>query len=115
MERAEGRRQLSTAERITALSRVGPALMLELNETRLLHFIAQTACDLTGAAFAAFRLRPLHQEGQPLVPSEGNLFHLAAVVGATPEQEALFRHMPLEGEGLLAPLFHQGVPVLIAD
>jgi len=115
MERAEGRRQLSTAERIAALSRVGVALMLELNETRLLHFIAQTACELTGAAFAAFDLRPLNKEGQPLVPSEGNRFHLAAVVGVTPEQEAFFRHMPSGGEGLLAPIFHQGVPVLVAD
>jgi len=94
---------------------VGVALMLELNETRLLHFIAQTACELTGAAFAAFDLRPLNKEGQPQVPSEGNRFHLAAVVGVTPEQEAFFRHMPSGGEGLLAPIFHQGVPVLVAD
>ncbi len=115
MKRVEGSRQLSTAERIAALRRVGVALMLELNETRLLHFIAQTACELTGAAFAAFALRPLNKEGQPLVPSEGNRFHLAAVVGVTPEQEAFFRHRPAAGEGLLAPIFHQGVPVLVAD
>src|SRR5258708_13488159 len=89
--------------------------MLELNETRLLHFIAQTACELTGAAFAAFDLRPLNKEGQPPVPSEGNRFRLAVVVGVTPEQEAFFRHMPSGGEGLLAPIFHQGVPVLVAD
>ena len=115
MKRVEDHRQLSTADRMAALSRVGPALMLELNETRLLHFIAQTACDLTGAAFAAFRLRPLNEESQLLVPSEGNRFRLAAVVGVTPEQEAFFRHMPSEGEGLVAPIFHQGVPVLVAD
>jgi signal transduction histidine kinase/GAF domain-containing protein len=115
MKRVEDRRRLSTAERIAALSRVGVALMLELNETRLLHFIAQTACELTGAAFAAFDLRPLNKEGQPLVPSEGNRFHLAAVVGVTPKQEAFFRHMPSGGEGLLAPIFHQGVSVLVAD
>src|SRR6266446_4431481 len=115
MKRVEGSRQLSTAERIAALRRVGVALMLVLNETRLLHFIAQTACELTGAAFAAFALRPLNKEGQPLVPSEGNRFHLAAVVGVTPEQEAFFRHRPAAGEGLLAPIFHQGVPVLVAD
>jgi len=100
---------------MAALSRVGVTLMLELNETRLLHFIAQTACDLTGAAFTAFSLRPLNQEGQPLVPSEGKPFHLAAAVGVTPEQEAFFRHMPSGGEGLLAPLFHQSVPVLVSD
>jgi signal transduction histidine kinase len=115
MKQGEDRRQLSTAERIAALRRVGVALMLELNETRLLHFIAQTACELTGAAFAAFALRPLNKEGQPLVPSEGNRFHLAAVVGVTPKHAAFFRHRPTAGEGLLAPIFHQGVPVLVAD
>lgn len=93
----------------------GIGLMVESNETRLLHFIVQTACKLTGAAFAALSLRPLNKEGQPLMPSEGKRFHLAAAVGVTPEQEVFFRHMSLGGEGLLAPLFHQGVPVLITD
>src|SRR5450759_2967854 len=115
MEHNEGSSQLSTAERFAALSRVGTALMSELDEARLLHLIAETACDLTGATFAAFTLRPVNEEGQPLVPSEGNLFHLAAVVGVTPEQEALFRHMPLGGEGLLAPILRYGVPVRVAN
>src|SRR5258706_3223376 len=115
MKRVEDRRQLSTAERIAVSSRVDVALMLEMNETDLLHFIAQTACELTGAAFAAFTLRSLNKEGQPLEPSEGKRFQLAAVVGITPQQEAFFRHMSSGGEGLLAPLFHQGVPVLVAD
>ncbi len=105
----------TAAERFLALSQVGTALMSELDESRLLRLIAQTACDLTGAAFAAFSLRPINDEGQPLVPSEGQFFHLAAVVGVTAEQEALFRRMPLGGEGLLAPIFRQGVPVLIPD
>ncbi len=47
--------------------------------------------------------------------SEGNLFHLAAVVGVTKEQERLFRRMPLGGEGLLAPIFRYGVPVCVPD
>src|SRR5438309_12057334 len=115
MEHNEGSPQLSTAERFAALSRVGTALMSELDESRLLHFIAETACNLTGATFAAFTLRPVNEEGRPLVPSEGNMFHLAAVVGVTPEQEALFRHMPLGGEGLLAPIFRHGVPVRVPD
>src|SRR5258708_74733 len=84
--------------RFAALSRVGAALLAERDEGRLLHLIAQTACELTGASFAAFSLRPLDDSGQPLVPSEGNLFHLAAVVGVSQEQEALFRHTPLGGE-----------------
>lgn len=104
------------AERFAALNRIGTALVKELvEEERLLHLIAQTARDLTGAEFAAFTLRPVNELGQPLVVSEGNLFHLAAVVGVTKEQESLFRRMPLGGEGLLAPIFRHGVPVLVSD
>ncbi|HEY7413846.1 MAG TPA: DUF4118 domain-containing protein, partial [Ktedonobacteraceae bacterium] len=103
------------AQRLILLNRVGTALTGELDEKRLLHLIAETACSLTGAAFAAFTLRPVNELGQPLGPSEGNLFHLAAVVGVTEEQERLFRRVPLGGEGLLAPIFRQGVPVLVDD
>ncbi len=115
MQPTENSTQHITAERYAALSRVGTALMSELDESRLLHMIAETACELTGATFAAFTLRPLDEQGQPLVASEGNLFHLAAVVGVTKQQEALFRRMSLGGEGLLAPIFRQGVSVLVPD
>jgi signal transduction histidine kinase len=108
-------RQHATAERYAALSRIGTALMSELDEAPLLHMIADTARELTGATFAAFTLRPVDEEGQPLVASEGNLFHLAAVVGVTKAQEELFRRMPLGGEGLLTPIFRQGISVLIPD
>ncbi|HLZ20842.1 MAG TPA: ATP-binding protein [Ktedonobacterales bacterium] len=103
------------ALRYAALNTIGTALSGELDEGRLLNLIAQTARDLTGAGFAAFTLRPVDALGRPLVPAEGNLFHLAAVVGVTPEQEALFRRVPLGGEGLLAPIFRHGVPVRVAD
>jgi len=115
MERVDANKQLSTAERFAALSRVGTALMSERDDSRLLHLIAETACNLTGAQFAAFSLRPVDEMGQALVPSEGNLFHLAAVVGVTKEQEALFRRTPLGGEGLLAPIFRHGVSVRVPD
>ncbi len=105
----------SMAERFAALNRVGIALMSELDEARLLHMIAETACSLTDATFAAFTLRPVNETGQPIGPSEGNHFYLAAVVGVTQEQEELFRRMPLGGEGLLTPIFRHGVPVLVAD
>ena len=107
--------QALTAQHFLALSQVGAALMRELDEERLLQLIAQTACEVTGATFAAFSLRPVDEEGQPPVASEGALFHLVAVVGVTSEQEELFRRMPLRGEGLLAPIFRQGVPVRVAD
>lgn len=103
------------AARLAALNRVGSALSRELNEQRLLDLIARTARDLTGAQFAAFTLRPLNALGEPLVPSEGNLFHLAAIVGVTEQQEEMFKRAPLGGEGLLAPIFRHGVPVRIGD
>jgi len=103
------------ATQLSALNRVGTALVRELDEDRLLHLIAETARDLTGAGFAAFTLRPVNELGQPAVPSEGNFFHLAAAVGVTKEQERLFRRMPLGGEGLLAPIFRYGVPVRVPD
>lgn len=105
----------SMTERFAALSRVGTALLTERDEGCLLHLIAKTACELTGASFAAFSLRPLDESGQPLVPSEGSLFHLAAVVGVSKEQEERFRQTPMGGEGLLAPIFRHGVSVRIAD
>jgi two-component system phosphate regulon sensor histidine kinase PhoR len=105
----------SMAERFAALNRVGIALMSELDEARLLQMITETACSLTDATFAAFTLRPIDEVGQPVVPSEGNLFFLAAVVGVTSEQEELFRRMPLGGEGLLTPIFRHGIPVLVDD
>jgi len=115
MQFDEATAKLSITARFAALSSISAALLAERDEQRLLHLIAQTACDLTGASFAAFSLRPSGKSGQPLVPAEGSLFHLAAVVGVTREQEELFRHMPLGGEGLLAPIFRHGVSVRLAD
>jgi two-component system phosphate regulon sensor histidine kinase PhoR len=103
------------ATRAEALNVVGRSLTSELDERKLLQQIASTARELTGAEFAAFTLRPLDAHGSPRAPAEGGQFHLAAVVGVTPEQEALFRRLPLGGEGLLAPIFHHGVPVRVAD
>lgn len=103
------------AARLEALNRVGMALASELDESRLLHLIAETARDLTGAEFAAFTLRRVNVLGQPIGPAEGSRFHLAAVVGVTKEEEAHFRKIPLGGEGLLAPIFRNGVPVRVAD
>lgn len=101
--------------RFAALNTVGTALSGELHESQLLQLIAQTACDLTGAGFAAFTLRPVDARGKLVGPSEGSHFRLAAVVGVTPEQEELFRRMPLGGEGILAPIFRYGVTVHIDD
>src|SRR5258708_13062357 len=100
MKRHERNAQRTVEERSEALSRVGIALMSALDETRL----AETACELTGAEFAAFTLRTVNDEGEPLVPSEGSLFHPAAVVGFTPDQETRLRPLPLTRERLPAPI-----------
>ena len=114
---AHTRRTMAEREagRFAALNSVGRALASELDEARLLRLIAQTARDLTGAGFAAFTLRPVDPLGQPLVPSEGNQFHLAGVVGVSQREEDLFRRMPLGGEGILAPIFRHGLPVRVDD
>src|SRR6266849_180286 len=53
---------------------------------------------------------------KPLSPESAiQLVTLAAVVGVTTEQEALFQRLSLGGEGLLAPIFRHGVPVRVAD
>lgn len=114
---ARNRRYAAEREvgRFAALNAVGTALSGEMQEAQLLNLIARTACDLTGAGFAAFTLRPVDAMGQPVGPAEGSHFHLAAVVGATPEQEEMFRRVPLGGEGLLAPIFRHGVTVRVDD
>jgi PAS domain S-box-containing protein len=106
------------ADRLAALSRVGTALMRQVDEAAVLRLCAQTARELTAAAFAAVILRPVteeHEEAEPLVPSEGARFQLAVVVGATQEQEAFLRRVLLTGEELFALLFHQGMPARVAD
>ena len=115
MQYTKSSSQHITAQRLAALSRIGAALMSEWDEARLIRLIVETACDLIGATFAALTLRPVSEEGEPLVPSEGHLFHLAAIAGVPPEQEEKLRLMPLGGEGLLLPIFHHGVPVRVAD
>jgi signal transduction histidine kinase len=93
--RQEARRR----EHLEALNQVGAALSSELDQEQLLRLIAQTARDLTGAGFASFTLRP---EG-----GSSERFHLAAAAGLTPQQEAMFRTMPLGGEGVLAPIYQE--------
>lgn len=114
---ARNRRYAAEREvtRFAALNAVGTALSGELREADLLKLIARTACELTGAGFAAFTLRPVDARGKPVGPAEGNRFHLAAVVGVTAEEEEHFRRVPLGGEGILAPIFRYGVTVRVDD
>lgn len=97
MDSHQTNRPHNTALRLATLSRVGAALMSEQEEAALHQRIATTARDLVSAEIAALTLRPVNDEGEPLVPAEGRLFHLAAIVGVTPEQEVQLRRMPLGG------------------
>jgi signal transduction histidine kinase len=101
------RQEAMRREHVEALNQVGAALSSELDKERLLLLIAQTARDLTGAGFAAFTLRP--DDGS------SERFHLAAAAGLTPQQEAIFRRMPLGGEGVLAPIYQEHRLVRVAD
>ncbi len=101
------RQETERREHVEALNQVGAALSSELDKDRLLLLIARTARDLTGAGFAAFTLRP--EDGS------SERFHLAAAAGLTPQQEAIFRQMPLGGEGVLAPIYKEHRLVRVGD
>lgn len=101
------RQEAERRAHLEALHQVGAALSSELDKDRLLQMIAGTARDLTGAGFAAFTLR--HDQG------EDERFHLAGAAGLTPQQEAIFRKMPLGGEGVLAPIYKEHRLVRVDD
>ncbi len=101
------RQEAERRAHVEALNEVGAALSSVLDKERLLQLIAQTARDLTGAGFAAFTLRP--EDGS------SERFHLAAAAGLTPQQEAIFRQMPLGGEGVLAPIYREHRLVRVGD
>jgi signal transduction histidine kinase len=101
------RQEAERRAHVEALNQVGAALSSELDKARLLHLIAQTARDLTGAGFAAFTLRP--EDGS------SERFHLAAATGLTPQQETILRRMPLGGEGVLAPIYQEQRLVRVDD
>ncbi len=115
MQQSGGRARLSTAERISTLSRVGAICVTDVDEDLLFHLVAETAYALTGASFAAVCLRSLHEEDRPYISAESHCFSLASVVGATQEQEAVLRSVGPGGEGILASLFRHGKPVMVSD
>jgi signal transduction histidine kinase len=109
------RSRSSLAERFAALGQVGKTLMGEVNESRLLSVIVQSACDIVGAQYAAFTLRPTDDEGYFTSPAQGSNFYLASAIGMTIENGEALAHTPLGDKGVLAPIFQRGESVLIAD
>ncbi|HVB62790.1 MAG TPA: GAF domain-containing sensor histidine kinase [Ktedonobacteraceae bacterium] len=117
----EGRAQLianlqQQAEELAQLNRISTALTSEFDLQRLLQMITDAARRVTSAQYAAFFLIPeivgpdLHEQ-----PNKVS-FNLAAIAGATPAIEKHFRHLgPVEGLGLLQPIFWEGASVLVDD
>ena len=88
------------------------------DEESVWRVLADTARDLTGAAFTAVIVRPVreeHEEGGPPVPPAGARVHLAVAVGLSQEQAASLRRILLSREELLAPLWQRGEPLRVPD
>ncbi len=116
MNHYDRRRRGRRAARLTALRDAGAALMRAEDEGSVLRVLAQTARDLSGAAFAAVIARPLPEEheeaGSPASPENARV-HLAIAVGLSQEQEASLRRVLLSRKELLAPLWQGGEPLRV--
>jgi signal transduction histidine kinase len=117
----EGRAQLiaslqQQAEELTQLNRIAIALTSEFDLQRLLQMITDAARRVTSAQYAAFFLIP-EIAGSSKNQSQNEVsFNLAAISGATAAIEKHFRHLgPVEGLGVLQPVFWDGASVLIDD
>ncbi len=78
--------------------------------------ITDAARRVTSAQYAAFFLIPEIVGSEENQPANEVSFNLAAISGATPAIEKHFRHLgPVEGLGVLQPVFWEGSSVLIDD
>jgi signal transduction histidine kinase len=117
----EGRAQLinnlqQQAEELTQLNRIAIALTSEFDLQRLLQMITDAARRVTSAQYAAFFLIPEIAGSAENQPANEVSFNLAAISGATPAIEKHFQHLgPVEGLGILQPVFWDGASVLIDD
>lgn len=121
VDRDEGRALLianlqQQADELAELNRIAIALTSEFDLQRLLQMITDAARRVTSAQYAAFFLIPelagsdLNQQAHKVS------FNLAAISGATPAIEKHFRHLgPVEGLGLLQPVFWEGASILVDD
>ena len=118
MNQHDRRRPGRRAARPAALRHAGTALMRAGDEGSVWRVLAQSARDLSGAAFAAVIVRPVpeeHEEGGPPAPPAGARVHLAVAVGLSQEQAASLRRVLLSREELLAPLWQRGEPLRVPD
>jgi len=104
------------AEELAQLNRIAIALTSEFDLQRLLQIITDAARKVTSAQYAAFFLIPEVAGEETSQPTNQEIFNLAAISGATPAIEKHFRHLgPVEGIGVLEPVFWGGVSVVVDD
>src|SRR2546425_8658640 len=102
------------AEELTQLNRIAIALTSEFDLQRLLQMITDAARRVTAAQYAAFFLIPEIAGKDAQQPENKVIFNLAAISGATPAIEKHFRHLgPVEGIGVLHPVFWEGTSVVV--
>jgi signal transduction histidine kinase len=104
------------AEELTQLNRIAIALTAEFDLQRLLQMITDAARKVTAAQYAAFFLIPEIVAVDADIPTNKIGFNLAAISGATERIAAHFRHLgPVEGLGVLKPVFWEGASVIVDD
>ncbi len=104
------------AEELAQLNRIAIALTAEFDLQRLLQMITDAARRVTSAEYAAFFLIPELAGDENRQPANKVIFNLAAISGATPAIEKHFLRLgPVEGIGVLEPVFWEGDSVVVDD
>lgn len=104
------------AEELAQLNRIAIALTSEFDVQRLLQMITDAARRVTSAQYAAFFLIPELAGENIRGPDHKVIFNLAAISGATPAIEKHFMRLgPVEGIGVLEPVFWDGESVVVDD
>ena len=103
------------AEELAQLNRIAIALTSEFDLHRLLQSITDAARKVTAAEYAAFFLLPEIVGENTQAPNKVG-FNLAAISGANEHIEQHFRRLgPVEGIGLLEPVFWAGSSIVVDD
>lgn len=101
-------------EELAELNKIAIALTSEFDLQRLLQMMTDAARKLTSAEYATFFLIP-EITGDD-APRNKVVFTLAAISGANERIAAHFRRLgPVEGAGLLEPVFWGGASILVDD
>ena len=101
-------------EELAELNKIAIALTSEFDLQRLLQMMTDAARKLTSAEYATFFLIPEITGDE--APRNKVVFTLAAISGANERIAAHFRRLgPVDGVGLLEPVFWGGASILVDD